>query len=115
MTLFGSFCLLSDGESKFRFMFVSLDVAIAQVVGGSGEGKQPSHFVDPSQLHCLQHPDHLHPPERLLHSFSFPLTDLIPGMPGGPLVHRTPPIGRVLRHMRVMFIPRSSRTNSRVS
>jgi len=25
----------------------------AQVVGGSGEGKQPPHLVDPSQLHFL--------------------------------------------------------------
>jgi hypothetical protein len=45
----------------------------AQVVGGPGEGKQPSHLVDPSQLHSLEHPHHLHPPERLLHSLSLPL------------------------------------------
>src|SRR5260370_17169957 len=43
---------------------------------------------------------HLHPPERLLHSFSLPLTHLIPRMPRGSLVHRAPAVGRVLRHMR---------------
>ena len=40
------------------------------------------------------------PPERLLNSFSFPLTDLIPGVPRGPLIHRAPAVRIVLCHMR---------------
>src|ERR1700732_3558684 len=72
----------------------------AEVIGSSGEGKKPSNLVDPSQLHFPEHPHHLHPPERLLHSFSLPQTHLIPDMPRVPLVHRAPAVRIVLRHMR---------------
>src|SRR5580700_4913422 len=71
----------------------------AEVVSSAGKGEQPPNLVDPSQLHFPDHPHHFHPPERLLHSFSLPLTHLIPPMSRGPLVHRAPAVRIVLRHM----------------
>src|SRR2546422_10668724 len=43
----------------------------AEIISSTGEGKQPPDFLEPSQLHLLQHADDLHPSERLLHSLSF--------------------------------------------
>src|SRR6266404_1239183 len=72
----------------------------AEVVSGSGEGKQPPNLLDPSQLHFLWHPHHLHPPERLFHSFSLPLAHLITCVPCGPLIHSAPAVRVVLRQVR---------------
>ncbi len=72
----------------------------AEVVSGSGEGEQPRNLVDPSQLHFLQRPYHLYPPERLLHSFSLPLAHLVSCVPRGPLIHHAPAVRIVLRHVR---------------
>src|ERR1700731_3600779 len=46
-----------------------------QVVGCSYEGEQPTHFLQSSQFHLLQHPDDLHPAERLLDPFPLLLAD----------------------------------------
>src|SRR5205807_2507640 len=72
----------------------------AEIVRRTGEGKQPPDFLEPSQLHLLQHADDLHPSKRLLHSLSFLLAQFVTDMPGGPSVDRTGPVRVVLRHMR---------------
>src|SRR3989441_9686370 len=72
----------------------------AEIVRRTGEGKQPPDFLQPSQLHLLQHADDLHPSERLLHSLSFLLAQFVTDMPGSPSVDRTGPVRVVLRHMR---------------
>src|SRR2546422_3065597 len=72
----------------------------AEIISSTGEGKQPPDFLEPSQLHLLQHADDLHPSERLLHSLSFLLAQFVTDMPGGPSVDRTGPVRVVLRHMR---------------
>src|SRR2546422_4683070 len=89
--------LLADA-SRYR---LHLEISQpAEIISGTGEGKQPPDFLEPSQLHLLQHADDLHPSKRLLHSLSFLLAQFVTDMPGGPSVDRTGTVRVVLRHMR---------------
>src|SRR2546425_7754151 len=61
---------------------ITLPPAIGEFSAGrdvrrTGEGKQPPDFLEPSQLHLLQHADDLHPSKRLLHSLSFLLAQFV--------------------------------------
>ncbi len=58
----------------------------AQVVGRTHKREQPTDLRAPSQLHLLEHPDHLQPPEALLDSFPLLLADPIAWMPGGAFI-----------------------------
>jgi len=72
-----------------------------KVVGSGCEGEYPAHFVQPAVSGLAQHAHGLQPAEDFFDSFSFPLTDFVPGVMRGPAVDRTaagPLI--VLRHMR---------------
>src|SRR3954451_24561986 len=60
-----------------------------KVVGSGCEGEYPAHFVQPAVSGLAQHAHGLQPAEDFFDSFSFPLTDLVPGVMRGSTVDRT--------------------------
>jgi hypothetical protein len=71
-----------------------------QVVGRSGESKQPSGFLPAPQLHFSEHPDHLHPAENFLNAFPLLLTDRVASVVRGSRVDGARTVRVVLRHRR---------------
>src|SRR5215510_717376 len=64
------------------------------------EHEEPIHFRQSSQLHLLQRPDLLQPPERFLHQPPFAQADLISGMTCRSRINGATPVAGVLRDMR---------------
>ena len=59
-----------------------------QIVGGTGEGKNPMDFAHPSMAHLAHERDRLQPAEAFLDPLSLSLAQSIPGMSGGAAINR---------------------------
>jgi len=57
-----------------------------QVVGSTGEHKQPLYLGQASQFHLAQAADLFHPPERLFHQPPLTEADLVSSVPRGSLI-----------------------------
>jgi hypothetical protein len=68
-----------------------------QIVGGTGEGKNPMDFAHPSMAHLAHERDRLQPAEAFLDPLSLSLTERIPSMSYGAAINgaATCPVPRI--------------------
>src|ERR1041384_65670 len=72
-----------------------------QIVGGTGEGKNPVHFAHPAMVHLAQKRDGLQPSKAFFDSLPLSLAECIPSMSCGAAINGAPAASAdVLRHVR---------------
>jgi hypothetical protein len=71
-----------------------------QIVGGTGEGKEPINLADSAMPQFTQQRNRLQPPETFLDALSLALTDGVARMPRSAFINRAPATSfMILRHV----------------
>src|SRR5215216_260985 len=106
-------CLRATGRSFFlKLVQVSNS---DEIIGGSGELKDPAHQPYSSVSGFAHQPHGLQPAKDFFYSFALSLTNLITRVASGPLVDRASSSLVVLGHMRRHLAGAQSATKSFVS